>query len=323
MGGPPPLGRVKHKRLDGKYELLAPAGRGGMATVWRARMVGAAGFERTVAVKKMHTELRSDADYLSMFVEEARVGSQLTHSNVVQVYDFCGDAEQGYYLVMEWVEGVSLQRLVRHFTDAGSRPPWDLMVYVLEGIAQGLNAAHDRLDDEGHPCPIIHRDVTPSNILCSVGGQAKLTDFGVARADDRDANKKTAPGIVKGKLAYTSPEVLKGQRPTESTDVFAVGVCLWESLTGRRLFKANTDVETYRMIIDGNAQALDEIRDDLPPGLSDLCTKTLDPDPAKRPASALDLAEGLGEVLKHAKVRYWRDRLGEAVRQTKAENAAR
>jgi serine/threonine-protein kinase len=313
----PPPRREAVAVLDGKYHLIERAGEGGMATVWRAKMIGAAGFERTVAVKHMHRDLYDDLQYLSMFVEEARVGSQLTHENVVQVYDFCGNHDDGYYLVMEWVEGTSLYDLARHFAAAGELPPWDLVAYATIGTLRGLNAAHDRLDSEGYPCPIIHRDVTPSNVMCAVTGQVKLSDFGLARADDRSPVDLTQPGVVKGKLAYTSPEVLGGGQATELSDIYATGICLWEGLSGQRMFDPKQVVDTFTRITEGDTPSLYTVRDDLPVPLTRACTAALSTDPNERPASALDMAEQLTAALEQAPVKYFRDRLGEAVRRAK------
>lgn len=318
MAKPPPL--RKKTILADKYELIAPAGVGGMATVWKANMLGAAGFRRTVAIKKMHRQFVKDSTYIKMFVEEARVGSQLVHQNVVQVYDFCGDESQGYFLVMEWVDGVSLKTLIESYTRDGQETPWDLVVYVISGVLKGLAAAHDRLDEDGHPSPVVHRDVTPGNILISVQGEAKLSDFGLARADDRDA-EQTAPGIIKGKLAYAAPELLAGERATIACDIYGVGVCLWEALAGRRLFQGGNELEVLRQIANGRVPNLLEARPDLPAALCEVVHQTLRLEPEKRPSSAMDMAEELLKVLRRSRVRYFKDRLSEAVRRVRAEAA--
>ncbi len=315
MARPPAL--KKKSVLDGKYELLAPVGVGGMATVWKAQMLGAAGFRRTVAVKKMHRQFSRDDAYIQMFVEEARIGSQLVHHNLVQVYDFCGDETQGYFLVLEWVEGVSFQKLVDFFVAQGHPPPWDLVVFVVSSALKGLSAAHDRLDDEGQPCPVVHRDVTPGNILVSTRGEPKLSDFGLARADDREA-EMTAPGIIKGKLAYSAPELLAGERASLAGDIYSMGVCLWEGLAGRRLFRGGNELEVLRKIARGDVPAIDEERDDLPPGLVEIVHQSLRLEPELRPTSAMDMAEQLVKVLRRARVRYFKDRLAEAVRRARA-----
>lgn len=284
-----------------------------MATVWKAKMQGSAGFHRLVAVKKMRREFSKDDAYVRMFVEEARVGSQLTHQNLVQVYDFCGDESQGYFLVMEWVDGISLGRLIRHFEERGEPAPWDLLCFIMVSTLRGLAAAHDRLDAEGNPCPIIHRDVTPSNIMLGLNGEVKLSDFGLARADDRTM-ESTQPGVIKGKLGYTAAEVLRGERADERSDVFSMGVCLWEALAGQRLFTAPAELEIYRMICSGQARDLDELRKDLPVGLGAVVMKAISLRAEDRYASSVDMADALVKILRRSPVRYFKDRLAELVR---------
>jgi hypothetical protein len=208
------------------------AGEGGMASVWKAQVKGAAGFSRTVAIKKIKSEFRSIKNYTEMFIEEARVGSELAHPNIVQVYDFCVDPQGTYYIVMEWVEGMDLGGFVKAEREAGGRTPWPLVVVGAIGTLRGLAAAHERRRPDGTAAPIVHRDVSPHNILLGSNGAVKLTDFGLARARDRMVSL-TAPGTVKGKLSYLSPEVAMGGQATPASDLFAMGAVMWESLDRR------------------------------------------------------------------------------------------
>jgi serine/threonine-protein kinase len=285
--------------VDGKYELVELAGEGGMATVYKALARGAAGFSRTVAVKKLKRELRAIRNYIDMFVEEARVGSDLAHPNIVQVYDFCGDAEGSYYLVMEWVEGMDLGRFNKGFTEFGARTPWPMIASVGIGTLRGLGAAHERLKPDGTLAPVIHRDVSPHNILLGVNGVVKLTDFGLARARDR-VFSLTAPGTVKGKLSYLSPEVTYGQPATPLSDLFAMGTVLWESLAGQRLFEGKTDLDVFKQIRNCEIKPLKPLRPDLPDDLIAIIDRSLLADPAKRFPSARTMAFELAEVLKRA-----------------------
>lgn len=302
--------------LDGKYELVAPVGVGGMASVWRAVARGAAGFRRTVAVKRILREFRDDEYYTQMFVEEARVGSELTHHNLVSVYDLCGSAEQGYFLVMEWVEGCGLGGLIK-----ACRPdptPWDEMTFAIASALNGLAAAHDRMDEAGNPRPIIHRDVSPGNILVSVRGEVKLSDFGIAKAEDRRAVAPTLPGVVKGKPSYMAPEVLRESTPNEASDIYSMGVTLWEALAGCKLFSKPSELELLRAVIDGEVTPITDVRDDLPAALVDLVGRSLATAPEDRFASASDFADELFAVLNREQRKYLKARLGERVRASRA-----
>jgi serine/threonine-protein kinase len=268
-----------------------------MATVWRAIVRGAAGFSRTVAVKKIKAEFRAIRNYIDMFVEEARVGSDLAHPNIVQVYDFCTDEEGAYYLVMEWVEGMDLGSFIRSYRDQGTQAPWPLVVAIGIGTLRGLGAAHERLRDDGTPSPVIHRDVSPHNILLGSNGVVKLTDFGLARARDR-VYSLTAPGTVKGKLSYLAPEVTLGQAASPQSDLFGMGTVLWESLAGVRLFDARSDLEVFKQIRNCEIRPLGRMRPDVPPALIAAIETSLKKDPKARYESARAMAFALAEILK-------------------------
>lgn len=185
--------------LADKYELLAKAGSGGMAVVWRARTLGAAGFQRPVAIKRIIHHLSADPDFVAMFVEEARVVSELQHPLITQIHDFALDEGGQYFLVMEWVEGCDLGALTASLREAGESLPWPVVAAVGRQVLDALGAAHGRVTADGVAAPVFHRDVTPGNILLSTDGFAKLTDFGIARAMDRTT--MTRPNALKGKLS--------------------------------------------------------------------------------------------------------------------------
>ena len=178
--------------------------------------------------------LEQDKAFEAMFVEEALIVADLHHPNIVQVHDFGRDMDGGYYIVMEWVEGLNFANYIDAYKRAGELPPWHLCLGICIEVLRALSAAHDHKDEAGRPAPVIHRDVTPANILIGINGNVKLTDFGLAHAMDRPGT--TEPGMVKGKIAYVPPEVLKGARPDPRTDLYGLGVVLWEALTARRLF---------------------------------------------------------------------------------------
>lgn len=288
----PDRGRV----LAGKYELVDVAGEGGMAVVWRANMRGAAGFVRPVAVKKLRPELRTAKDYVSMFVEEARVGSELSHPNIVQTLDFVEDGDRGLCLVTEWVEGLDLGTFIKTFRARHERMPWAMAVAIGVGALRGLAAAHERVTAYGEPAPVIHRDVSPQNILLGANGVVKLTDFGLARARDR-LYSLTAPGIVKGKLSYLAPEITKGDPATVASDLFAMASVLWEALTSHALFDASSDREVFRKIYRGEIESIAQRRPGLPVPLVAAIHRALDIDPGRRFSSAREMAQELAAVL--------------------------
>jgi serine/threonine-protein kinase len=282
--------------IDGRYQLVDVVGEGGMATVYRAQVRGAAGFTRTVAVKKIKPEYRSIKHYIDMFIEEARVGSELAHPNIVQVHDFCSDPEGSLYLVMEWVDGLDLGGFIKSYRDSGRQVPWPLAAAIGIGTLRGLGAAHDRKAADGTPSPVIHRDVSPHNILLGANGIVKLSDFGLARARDR-AYSLTAPGTVKGKLSYLAPEVTQGKPNTAQSDLFAMGCVLWETMTWQRLFDGRTDLEIFKKIRACQVPPLATVRPDLPAAFTAVIEKSLAADPAHRYASAGAFALALGQVL--------------------------
>ncbi len=284
--------------IDGKYQLASIAGEGGMATVYKAVVRGAAGFQRTVAVKHIKPEYRALKNYIDMFIEEARVGSELAHPNIVQVHDFVSEAGS-YYLVMEWVEGIDLGGLIKAARELGRPVPWPLVVAIGIGTLRGLGAAHDRIAPDGTPAPVIHRDVSPHNVLLGINGVVKLSDFGLARARDRAASL-TAPGTVKGKLSYLAPEVTFGKPNSVQSDLFGVANILWEALSGERLFDGKTDIEIFKKIRACQVPPILERRSDVPQALSSVLDVALSADPNNRYGSAEEFAHALGQVMRLA-----------------------
>lgn len=285
------------KVLAGRYQLVERAAEGGMADVWRAVTRGAAGFIRPVAIKRIKAALSHSPEFVQMFVEEARVGATLDHPNVVQLHDFGVDDWGNHYLVMEWVEGVDVGRWSQSFIDAGWHAPWHLTAAVGIEALRGLHAAHERTDPWGKPAPTYHRDVTPGNVLIGLNGIVKLADFGLARAMDRA--KITRPEMVKGKVAYLSPEILSdGAEPSPQSDLFSLGIVLWEVLAGRRLFRAKTDLESLKLVMACEIPPLRETRPDLPEELTQAVHRALERDPKKRFRSAQQMARALARVLR-------------------------
>lgn len=286
--------------LGGKYETVRPVGRGGMASVWLGLNRGVAGFTRKVAIKRILRHLKQkDENFEQMFVEEALIVADLHHPNIVQVHDFGRDMDGGYYIVMEWVEGLNLAGYVDAYTSVKELPPWHLCLGMCIEVLRALGAAHGHLDAAGNPAPVIHRDVTPANILIGINGNVKLTDFGLAHAMDRPGT--TEPGTVKGKIGYVSPEVLKGATPDPRTDLYGLGVVIWETLTAQRLFggpKMN-DLDVAMRVLKMDVPPVAALRPGLPPAVYDLVTHALERDPARRFQSAQEMVDAIANILRH------------------------
>jgi serine/threonine protein kinase len=307
--------------LAGKYELVEQIGRGGMAVVWRGMTHGANGFARPIAIKRIESQVIGFAEVVEMFVEEARVGALLNHPNIVQVFDFGQDEDGHHFLVTELVNGLHLGQWVKsHFERAQRETPWALVAAIGIEMLRGLEAAHSRKGPDGTASPILHRDVTPPNILLDLSGIVKLADFGLARAMDRA--RMTRPNIVKGKLSYLAPELIMGDAPSPATDLFSVGIVLWEALTGERLFNAGTDVDVVAQIREAKVPMLSMKRRNLPMALTSVVHRALEKDPARRFRTAREMLEALTEVLRVLPDSTDAMALGKSVREAQARLAS-
>lgn len=282
--------------LGGKYEVLELAGEGGMAKVYRGQTHGAAGFTRPVAIKRVLAPLSQNPEFLKMFVEEARVVSELDHPNIAQIHDFDRDRAGEYYLVLEWVDGLTLSEWRQGYEAHGHHVPWNLTAAIGIEVLEALHAAHERKDAEGKLAPIFHRDVTPQNVMISNCGVVKLTDFGLARAMDRSSI--TSPGFVKGKLSYLAPELTYEAEPSAQTDVFSTGVVLWEVLAGQKLIKDKDPLKVVGTIRDMEIPDLTEFRGDVPTPLQEIIRKALRRSPIERYASSREMARDLAALLR-------------------------
>jgi eukaryotic-like serine/threonine-protein kinase len=282
------------KMIGNKYELVAPLGEGGMASVYRGLTHGAAGFSCKVAIKRVLPNLAEDAAFVAMFVEEARVASELSHPNIVQVHDFDRDAEGRYFIVMEWIDGIDLFSWIESFR--GAPTPWHEVAAIGVEILRGLGAAHERVDGAGNPAPVIHRDVSPQNVLLSVQGMVKLADFGLARAADR--NTMTAPGTIKGKLGYMAPELIKRAPASPRSDLYSVGIVLWEALTGKRLYGGDA-MDQVKKILANQVPQLRDVRSDVPLPLAEVVHGALSFDPADRFERAEEMQRALASLTKN------------------------
>lgn len=267
----------------GKYELLLPLGTGGTATVYLARTRGVAGFEREVALKLVHAHLRADEESRLHLLEEARLAARIRHPNVVPVTEVDSDA-CGVFLVMDYVEGEALSGLVRLLRDQNHRLPPRLIARIMNDSLAGLHAAHELRDAQGNFVGLVHRDFSPQNILVGVEGVARLADFGVAKAASRTVRTKT--GLVKGKVAYMSPEQARGHKVDRRCDVWAAGVVVWELITGRKLYDHEDDVATLLSVVTEEPPRLASVMQGVPPALDEAVAYALTSDVNNRCPSA-------------------------------------
>lgn len=273
-------------RRLGRYELIAEIGAGGMASVFLARTTGPGRFHKWVAVKQVHPHLARDRKFLAMFLDEARVAAAIQHPNVAQVFDL-GDENDEYYLAMEYLEGEHLGAVASRMFGKKQRFPAPLAARIVAAAAAGLHHAHEARDENGEPLELVHRDVSPHNIFVTYGGDVKVMDFGVAKAAGRITTTET--GGRKGKLAYMSPEQLLNEGLDRRTDVFALGIILWEITLARRLFRAENDAQTISRILNGQFKKPTELEPGYPLELETIVLKALARDPENRYSTAQEL----------------------------------
>ena len=279
----------------GKYVVRRKLAEGGMAEIYLCTARGAEGFEKEVVIKRVRAFLASDPEFVGMFIAEARLASRLNHANVVQIFDF-DKHEDTYYLAMEYVRGCSLWELRKRGKELMEPVPPVLVAHIGAEVARGLHYAH-RVRVNGQLLDLVHRDVTPHNVLLSFDGAVKLTDFGIAKA----GNKLTQPGVLKGKFAYMSPEQARGEAVDARTDIFALGVVLWEMLTGGRLFDGDSELAVLRAVQQSVIPPPARLNPDVPADLDAAVVRALERDPALRFQTAAELERALAQcVLKHA-----------------------
>jgi eukaryotic-like serine/threonine-protein kinase len=281
----------------GRYELLVPIASGGMAVVYLARSTGVGGFEREVAVKLIHAHLRDDPDFVTAILDEARLAGRIRHPNVVPVVDV-GDDVSGAFIVMDYVEGDALSSIVRGLRARSDRVPLEIALRILDDTLRGLHAAHELTDADGVLLNVVHRDVTPHNILVGLDGVTRLTDFGIAKAAARLGN--TSSGRVKGKIAYMSPEQARGQELDRTCDVWAAGVVAWELFAGRRLYDGANDAAVLMRVLEERPPLLHQSIKGIPPALDEALALALTVDAGKRYPSAEAFSCALAEMARGA-----------------------
>lgn len=270
------------------YDLIAELARGGVGTVYLCRKAGRAGFKRLFALKLLHDHLASEEVFVSMLLEEGRIAAQLHHPNVVSILDL-GRSDRGYYLVMEYVEGCSFAELLDRSPD--ERPPGRIAAVVLDALA-GLQAAHALCDEDGAPLGLVHRDISPQNILLGVDGRARIADFGIAKVIVHTS--VTQPGMRKGKLLYMAPEqLMRHDELDQRADIFSMGAVLWNALTGKKLFDADTEAGIIYKLTQGVVPKPSTMGLRPPECFDEVCLRALALDPADRYQSADEMAAAL------------------------------
>lgn len=282
----------------GRYEALFRIAAGGMAEVYAARMMGEGGFEKPVALKRMLPTLAEDERFVEMFLDEGKLAAHISSPHVVQTLDLGRADDDSLYLVMELVVGVSLAALIRAVLRSKSQLSPAVAVEILSQAAAGLHDAHEARTMYGQPLEIVHRDISPQNILVDVAGRVRITDFGVARALERATH--TQSGEVKGKIGYFAPEQVRGKNVDRRTDIFAMGICAWETIAGQRLFQGDNPAQTLDMVMSMPVPRLDELRPEVPREVADAIAKALERDQSARFQTAGEFAETLRYAMRPA-----------------------
>jgi eukaryotic-like serine/threonine-protein kinase len=286
--------RYQESRQLGRYAMYGVIGAGGMATVHFGRLLGPSGFARPVAIKRLHEQFASDRDFTEMLIDEAHTASRIAHTNVVPTLDVL--SEQGeLWLVMEYVNGESLARLL----DETAQPlPVPIASSIVTGVLHGLHAAHETRGEAGELLGIVHRDVSPDNVLVGVDGVARLADFGVAKA--RGRVRTTPAGQVKGKLAYMPAEQIRGQQVDRRADVYGAGAVLWETLTGRMLFDGSSEGELIHRVLNEAITPPSELNSAVPAELDAIVLRALSREPVERFSTAREMASAIERALRVA-----------------------
>jgi len=274
----------------GKYFLLERINMGGMAEVFRAKAYGVEGFERLVAVKRILPSISEDKDFIRMFIDEAKIAVQLSHANIAQVFDL-GRVGGSYYIALEHVHGRDLRALYDRCREGGEPMPVAQACFIVMQMCEGLDYAHNRKNDGGEELGLVHRDVSPQNVLVSFEGEVKVIDFGIAKAAGRCS--RTQAGILKGKFAYMSPEQVRGHEIDRRSDVFSTGIVLYEMLTGRRLFIGESDFSTLEKVRKAKIDSPSLVNENVPEELSRIVLKSLARETEDRYESAMELHDDL------------------------------
>jgi serine/threonine protein kinase len=290
---PPAPSPVRVGGSYGPYKLLSKLAVGGMAEVFRAKRAGVEGFEKVVAVKRILPHLSDNKEFVDMFINEAKMVAGLTHPNIVQIFDL-GKIDKSYYIAMEYVHGRDLRTILRRAKEKGLRLPLDLSVFIVAQVCSSLEFAHRKKDEQARPMMIVHRDVSPQNILISFEGDVKLTDFGIAKAASKATS--TDVGALRGKLLYMSPEQAWGKAMDRRSDLFSLGIVFYEMVTDQRPFLASSEMSILEMVRDCRVRAPSELNPRLPERLEKVLMKALERDPDSRYQDAGEMFRDLERV---------------------------
>jgi serine/threonine protein kinase len=277
-----------------RYRVIEKIASGGMAEVFRAESAGLEGFKKTVAIKRVLPHLSEKKQFIGMFLDEARLSAHLSHSNCVQVFDI-GVGDDTYFIVMEYVDGSDLKGVIEYRKRVNQPFPVEEACLVCVRICEGLSYAHEVTDSRGQSMHIVHRDMSPPNVLITRYGEVKIVDFGLAKANSQ--LEKSEPGIIKGKFSYLSPEAAQGLPVDAKTDIFAVGIILWELLAGRRLFLGESDIETVRMVQQARIPPIRQFNPRVSADLENVLAKSLAQDPRQRYQNARDFGRDLNKIM--------------------------
>lgn len=288
--------RASKQEELGDYEILDLIARGGMAEIYKAKKKGVKGFEKLIALKKILSGYVEDDKYIEMFVDEAKIAAELTHPNIVQIYDL-GQKDDFYFIAMEYVQGKDLRLMLRKLAESGQVFPEELVLYLVRNILAALNYAHSARDSSGKKLDIVHRDVSPHNIMISYTGDVKLTDFGVSKAKTKLHH--TLSGALKGKLLYMSPEQANAEEDIDHrSDLYSVGIILFESITGKKLFMDSSEMVILKKVQEGRIVKPSEIKRDIDPELEAIILKALQKDRRSRYQNASEMINAIETYLR-------------------------
>jgi serine/threonine protein kinase len=286
--------RIKDGRRFGKYTLIDRIAVGGMAEIFLARQAGLEGFEKTIVIKRIRPHLSSQKSFVKMFLNEAKLAAQLNHPNIVQIYDL-GKIAESYFIAMEYIFGRDMRRIIPKADGMGIPFPMVYALKIASSVCEGLYYAHQKMDIYGAPLNIVHRDVTPENIFVSFDGTVKVLDFGIAKAANQI--EQTKAGEIKGKLSYMSPEQCMGKPLDSRSDIFSLGVVLYEWITGFKLFTGESEVGILKSITEGKIYAPSYFKADIPEAVEKILMKALEKDREKRYQGAWDMQYDIDQFL--------------------------